>query len=99
MTGVIESIPKHHHLADILLTFTWCHCTPADTPARISTITAISNEHQLDNVAFACYVGWQGGAAALLHQGCPVPVCDCQVVVVVVAAVCDLKCSELQRED
>ena len=35
----------------------------------------------------------------LFHQGCPVPVCDCQVVVVVVAAVCDLKCSELQRED
>ena len=84
----------------MLLTLTWCYRTPADTPTRPCSI-GTSNEHQLDNVACACYVGWQGGAAALLHQGCPVPVCDCQVVVVTggIPLHFNVKCSELQRED
>merc|ERR1719458_500530 len=41
---------------------TWCHRTPADTPTRSSLIHLISNEQKLDNVAFACYVGRQGGS-------------------------------------
>ena len=79
---------------NMLLTLTWCHCTPADTPTSPCS-PGSSTEHQLDNVAFACYVGRQGGvhalvsdqnvatrggAAAPLHQGCPVPVRYCQVV-------------------
>ena len=83
---------------NMLLTLTWCHCAPADTPTR-SCITAISDEHELDNVACARYVGRQGGAAALLHQGCPVPVRDCQVVVVTGGIGFNVKCSELQRKD
>ena len=107
----------------MLLALTWGHCTPADTPTS-SCITAISNEHELDDVACASYVSRQGGAdtlasnnnvvrggaAALLHQGCPVPVRDCQVVVatgerVIVIFICviiifitrffNVKCSEL----
>ena len=70
-----------------MLTLTWCHCSPAETKARLCTY-AISAEHDLDHVASACDGGWQGGAdtlssfgaAALLHQGCPVTVRDCQVV-------------------
>ena len=80
---------------NMLLTLTWCHCAPADTPTRVSTIIVISTEHQLDDVACACYVGRKGGATALLHQGCPVPVRDCQVVVVTGGMVLNVKCSEL----
>ena len=79
---------------NMLLTLTWCHCAPADTPTR-SCITAISDEHQLDDVACACYVGREGGAAALLHQGCPVPVRDCQVVGGTSVTGLNVKCSEL----
>ena len=80
-----------------LLTLTGCHRTPADTPTR-PCITAISAEHQLDDVACACYVGRQGCAAALLHQGCPVAVHDCQVVVVtggIPRMIVNVKCNEL----
>ena len=62
-----------------MLTLTWCHCSPAETKARLCTI-ATSAEHDLDHVASACDGGWQGGAAALLHQGCPVTVRYCEVV-------------------
>ena len=82
----------------LMLTLTWCHCTPADPPTRVSTNigSAISAEVELDNVACARYVGWQGGAAALLHQGCPVPICDCQVVVARTSGRrVNVKCSEL----
>ena len=78
----------------MLLTLTWCHCAPADTPTR-PCAPVISTEHQLDNVACACYIGRQGGAAALLHQGCPVPVRDCQVVVATGGMGFNVKCSEL----
>ena len=88
---------QHCH---ILLTLTWCHRTPADTPTRLC-ITIISLEHQLDDVACACYAGRHGCAAALLHQGCPVAVADCQVVLGTGGTPCQLnvKCSELQRKD
>ena len=83
-----------------MLTLTWCHRYPAYTPTSIiQCINAISTEHQLDDVACACYVGRQSGAAALLHQGCPVPVRDCQVVVATGGISFNVKCSELQRED
>ena len=68
-------------LQNIVLALTWCHCTPADTPTRPCP-TAISTEHQVDDVACASYISRQGVvAAAPLHQGCPVAVRDCQVVV------------------
>ena len=62
-------------------TLTWCHSTPADTPTRLC-INITCNEHQVDDVASACYGSRRGVAAAFLHQGCPVAVRDCQVVVV-----------------
>ena len=107
-----------------MLTLTWCHCTPADLPTRVSTNigSAISAEVELDDVALAGDVGRQGGAdtlasnlnvairggaTALLHQGCPVTVRDCQVVgatndilivifiVIVLILGFNVKCSEL----
>ena len=78
----------------MLLALTWGHCTPADTPTSPST-SVISNEHELDDVACASYVGRNGGAAAFLHQGCPVAVRDCQVVVATAGMGFDVKCSEL----
>ena len=96
MGEIIREIFKDPNM---LLTLTWCYCTPADTPTRVSTIPVISTEHQLDDVACAGYVGRKGGAAALLHQGCPVPVRDCQVVVATGGMGFNVKCSELQRKD
>ena len=93
----------------MLLALTWCHCTPDDPPTR-QCKTRISTEHQLDNVACAGYIGRQGGAetlvsdqnvalrggaAALLHQGCPVAVRDCQVVVGTGGMILNVECSEL----
>ena len=67
----------------MLLTLTWyrCHRSPADTPTSPS-ITAISNEQELDNVGSASDISRQGVAAAFPQQGCPVAVRDCQVVVI-----------------
>ena len=79
---------------NILLALTWCHRTPANTPTRPCG-AAISTEHQINDVAFACYVGREGGAAALLHQGRPVPIRDCQVVVTGAVTVFSVKSSEL----
>ena len=59
----------------------------------------MSAEQKVDDVACASYVSRQGPAAALLHQGCPVAVRDCQVVVVTGGMGFNVKCSELQRED
>ena len=104
----------------MLFALTWCLSTPPDAPTR-ECFTAISYEQKVDNVACASYVSRQGGvdtltsnnnvaqiggAAALLHQGCPVPVRDCQVVVatndgVIVISIIiiifglNVKCSEL----
>ena len=76
------------------MTLTWCHRAPAETPTRPCVIT-ISLEQEVDNVASACYGGRQGGAAVLRHQGCPVAVRDCQVVVETVGVGFNVKCSEL----
>ena len=65
---------------NIMLTLTCCYCSPTYIPTS-ACITAISAEVNPDHVAYACDSGWQEGAAALLHQGCPVTVRDCQVVV------------------
>ena len=77
---------------------TWCHRNPADTPTSPCS-TAISNEPELDNVACACYVSRQGVATAFFHQGCPIAVCDCQVVVATGGMGFDVIRSELQRQD
>ena len=78
---------------------TWCYRTPTDIPTRPG-LTAICRERQLDDVACACYVGRKGVAAALLHQGRPVPICDCQVVPATGRMKCvNVKCSELQIKD
>ena len=92
MSAAAQTYTKLSNLKSINLSRS--HRTPADIPTR-PCITAISNEHQLDDVACACYVGRKGGAAALLHQGCPVPVRDCQVVVAITIIDVNVKCSEL----
>ena len=64
---------------------TWCHRTPAETPTKMCTIT-ICVEEDLHSVAPARY-DWRQKvrgrrwissrvAAAVVHQGCPVPICD-----------------------
>ena len=78
-----------------MLTLTWCHCSPTETKARLCILT-ISAEHDLDHVGSACDGGWQGEAAALLHQGCSVTVRDCQVVIVTGGIGLNVKCIELQ---
>ena len=94
----------------MLLTLTWCHCNPADAPTR-SCGTAISSEEKVDDIASAYDGGRQGGAhtlasnqnaairggaAALLHQSCPVPIRDCQVVGAITGRRrVNVKCSEL----
>ena len=80
---------------NMFLALTWCHRSPVNTPTR-KCPQAIGTEHELDNISLACYIGRQGGArdtlasnqnatiiegaAALLHQDCPVTVCDFQKV-------------------
>ena len=65
-----------------MLTLTCCYCSPTYIPTS-ACITAISAEVKHNHIAYASDGGWQGGAASLLHQGCPVTVRDCQVVVTV----------------
>ena len=78
-----------------MLTLTCCYCSPTHIPTSACT-TAISAEVYPDHVGYACDGGRQGGAAALLHQGCSVAVRDCQVVVVTGGVRLNVKCSELQ---
>ena len=63
-----------------MLTPTWCHRTPVGAPTRVSAVKVIRAENELDRVGGAGDVGRQVGAAALLHQGCPVTVRYCEVV-------------------
>ena len=74
---------------------TWCHRSPVDAPSSVCS-TAISTEYKFDNIGSGCDGGRQGGAAALLHQGCSVAVHDCQVVVVTGGMGLNVKCIELQ---
>ena len=73
----------------MLLTLTWCHCTPAETPTSLQPgcpIIAIRVEEDLHSVASGCYdwrqevtvIRWISirVAAAVVHQGCPVPIRD-----------------------
>ena len=83
----------------MLLTPTWFHCSPVEFPTSrhiIATITQVEldrirAEQNIDDIGCACDVRWLDGAAALLHQCCPVGVRDRQVVVLAL----NLKCSEL----
>ena len=78
-----------------MLTLTCCYCSPTHIPTS-ACITAISAEVYPDHVAYACDGGWEGGAAALLHQGCPVTVRDLQVGAhTVVTTVLGVKRSEM----
>ena len=54
---------------------TWCHRTPAETPTRVC-IPAIRVEEDLHSVAPGRYDWRQEVAAAVVHQGCSVPICD-----------------------
>ena len=73
---------------------TLCHRAPADTPAILCT-SGVGFEEQVDDIAGACHVGRQSGATRLLFQGCPVPICDCQVVVGTLGMGLDVEGSEL----
>ena len=70
------------------------HCTPADTPTLCRS-TPVGFEHQVDDVAHAGDIGWQGGATGLAHQGGPVSICDVQVVVYTAGRALSLEVSEL----
>ena len=63
---------------------TWCHCAPAETPTS-RCIHGIRVEEDLHSVAPGRYdwrhevigvIGTTGVATAVVHQGCPVPICD-----------------------
>ena len=69
---------------------TWCHCRPVETPTSLCT-TAVRVEEDVHGVGHGRY-DWRLEvtarswttvvvAAALAHQGCPVPICDVDVVV------------------
>lgn len=71
---------------------TWCHRNPAKTPASLCT-TAIRVEEYFRCVGFCCDGWWlevpgiplmrwinPGVAAAVVHQGCPVPIGDLDIV-------------------
>ena len=74
----------------MLLALTWCHRTPAETPTSCCPASHCTNrigvEEDLNSVAHGRY-DWRqevnrrrwsdrGVAAAIVHQGRPVPVCD-----------------------
>ena len=77
-----------------LLSYTWCHHTPAGTPACRCNI-GVSFEEHVDDIAAAGEVVWQGGATGLLQQGRPVPIRDIQIVEGTVGMGLNVECSEL----
>ena len=79
---------------NIMLTLTCCYCSPTHIPTNACT-TVSSAEVKPNHVAYACDGSWEGGAAALLHQGCPVTVRDCQVVIATGVTELNVKCGEL----
>ena len=52
---------------------------PENLPTSLSTL-AVGLEVKVDDVGPAGDLVWQGGAAGLPHQDCPVTVSDLQVV-------------------
>ena len=78
----------------MLIKNTWkSHITPVDAPTSPFTL-AIGLEVKIDDVCLADDLGWQGGAAGLPHQGCPVAVSDLQIVKATRAVGLDVKSSE-----
>ena len=74
---------------------TWkSYIAPVDPPTSPSTF-AIGLEVKEDDVGPAGDLVWQGGAAGLPHQGCPVSVSDLQVVKATGAMVLDVEVCEL----
>ena len=71
------------------------HCIPSDTPTP-RCVARIRFEHQVDDVAYAGDIGWQGRrATGFPHQGGPVSICDIQVVVITGGLALGLEVSEL----
>ena len=58
---------------------TWGHSTPVDTPTS-PWMMFIGCEQELDDICLACDVGRLRVSRGSRHQGCPIPVCDWQVV-------------------
>ena len=90
-----------------MLTLTWCHRTPAETPTK-HCITAICVEEDLHSVAPGSY-DWRqevgvrrwistGVAAAVVHQGCPVPIGDLDIVEPTGGSIFHIKVGELQPQ-
>ena len=84
---------------------TWYHCTPAETPASCC-ITAIRVEEDFHSVAPGRYHWrqevqgrrWIRVAAAVVHQGCPVPIRDLDKVVLTGGSPVNSKAGELQPQ-
>ena len=55
----------------------------------------VCSEEQVDDIAGACDIVWQGGATGLLQQGRPVPIRDIQIVEGTVGMGLNVECSEL----
>ena len=86
---------------------TWCHCTPAETPTRLCII-AICPKKDVHCVGGRRDVwrqeekgtGWfdWGVATAVVHQGCPVPICDLDMVPLTIRSPPNSKVGELQPQ-
>ena len=86
---------------------TWCHRRPAETPTRLC-VTGIRVEEDLHGVSVGHHdwrkeVSWRRGrnwgvAAALVHQGFPVPVFDLDMVACAVVTEPNSKVGELKPQ-
>ena len=78
----------------MIITLTWCHCSPAKTPAR-QCILVMGLKEDVDNICSTCDYGTQdgpnsvapncdcgtlGATAASVNQSCPITVRDFQVI-------------------
>ena len=86
---------------------TWCHRAPAKTPSS-PCIHVIRVEEYFHCVGFRCDSWWLevqgirwvsgGEAAAVVHQGCPVPIGDLDIVVPTGGLIFNFKVGELQPQ-
>ena len=86
---------------------TWCHCAPAKTPSNTCMID-IRVEEYFHCIGYRCDSWWLevqgrrwvpgGVAAAVVHQGCPVPIGDLDIVVLTLGMIFDIKVGELQPQ-